>query len=227
LAAAADGHEPWEPEDGAVEVPYEYVSEEAMRSALTVAARAMTGPPVELIAEVPAQAGRRFWVTLRPGRAEIRSTRSWPSSDLHEHAQLIERLLSASPSELVPEAATVRERAAGRDKIEQALYFTEATLQELHEQATRCDRSLSWIVQSAWRFAQPRIAGLADRAAASALSRPLLDSHKRKQTLYFPTEMLVEMEAQAARFDSSLSWLLQLVCTLAREPLAALPPAES
>jgi uncharacterized small protein (TIGR04563 family) len=44
------------------------------------------------------------------------------------------------------------------DKRKQSLYFPEEMLREIQEEATRQDRSLSWIVQQAWRTARARIA---------------------------------------------------------------------
>jgi uncharacterized small protein (TIGR04563 family) len=44
------------------------------------------------------------------------------------------------------------------DKRKQSLYFPEEMLREIQEEATRQDRSLSWIVQRAWRAARERIA---------------------------------------------------------------------
>jgi uncharacterized small protein (TIGR04563 family) len=44
------------------------------------------------------------------------------------------------------------------DKRKQSLYFPEEMLREIQEQATRQDRSLSWIVQQAWRTARAQIA---------------------------------------------------------------------
>ena len=37
------------------------------------------------------------------------------------------------------------------------LYFPEEMLREIQEEATRQDRSLSWVVQQAWRIARERI----------------------------------------------------------------------
>jgi len=48
--------------------------------------------------------------------------------------------------------------AQNSDKRKQSLYFPEETLLEIQEQATRQDRSLSWIVQQAWRAARAQIA---------------------------------------------------------------------
>ena len=43
---------------------------------------------------------------------------------------------------------------AGNDKRKQSLYFPEEMLREIQAEATRQDRSLSWIVQKAWRTAR-------------------------------------------------------------------------
>ena len=37
------------------------------------------------------------------------------------------------------------------DKRKQSLYFPEEMLREIQEEATRQDRSLTWIMQQAWR----------------------------------------------------------------------------
>ncbi|MCK9522717.1 MAG: TIGR04563 family protein [Proteobacteria bacterium] len=44
------------------------------------------------------------------------------------------------------------------DKRKQSLYFPEIMLKEITEEAARQDRSLSWIVQQAWRIARKDIA---------------------------------------------------------------------
>lgn len=43
------------------------------------------------------------------------------------------------------------------DKRKQSVYFSTATLGEIREAAIRLDRSLSWIVQKAWRAARTEI----------------------------------------------------------------------
>jgi uncharacterized small protein (TIGR04563 family) len=43
------------------------------------------------------------------------------------------------------------------DKRKQSLYFPEEMLREIQVEANRQDRSLSWIVQQAWRLARPEI----------------------------------------------------------------------
>ena len=46
---------------------------------------------------------------------------------------------------------------AGSDKRKQSLYFPEEMLREIQEEANRQDRSLSWVVQQAWKIARDRI----------------------------------------------------------------------
>ena len=50
-------------------------------------------------------------------------------------------------------------------------------------------------------------------------------SDKRKQSLYFPQEMLKEIQEEGARQDRSLSWLVQRTWRIARDELRAFPSA--
>lgn len=43
------------------------------------------------------------------------------------------------------------------DKRKQSLYFTEEMLKEIQEEAVRQDRSISWIIQQAWKIAKPTL----------------------------------------------------------------------
>jgi uncharacterized small protein (TIGR04563 family) len=52
------------------------------------------------------------------------------------------------------------------DPRKQSLYFSEQMLQEMQEEAVRQDRSLSWIVQHAWRLARDRMRSLPDTVAS-------------------------------------------------------------
>lgn len=45
-------------------------------------------------------------------------------------------------------------RQQGSDRRKQSLYFSEGMLDEVQAEADRQDRSLSWIVQQAWRIAK-------------------------------------------------------------------------
>ena len=46
---------------------------------------------------------------------------------------------------------------------------------------------------------------------------------KRKQSLYFPEEMLAEIQLEATRLDRSLSWIVQQCWKLARKNLKTFP----
>ena len=46
---------------------------------------------------------------------------------------------------------------------------------------------------------------------------------KRKQSLYFPEDMLREIEAEAQRQDRSLSWIVQQAWKAARAQIAKVP----
>lgn len=48
---------------------------------------------------------------------------------------------------------------------------------------------------------------------------------KRKQSLYFPEEMLREIQDEARRLDRSLSWVVQKAWKVAREQIKKLPSA--
>jgi len=48
-------------------------------------------------------------------------------------------------------------------------------------------------------------------------------SDKRKQSLYFPAEMLKEIQAEAARQDRSMSWIVQKAWVAARNELKKYP----
>jgi uncharacterized small protein (TIGR04563 family) len=46
---------------------------------------------------------------------------------------------------------------AGAEKRKQSLYFPEEVVEEIAAEARRQDRSMSWIVQQAWKVARERI----------------------------------------------------------------------
>ena len=48
-------------------------------------------------------------------------------------------------------------KSSGSDKRKQSLYFPESMLQEIKDEAARLDRSLSWVVQRAWKMARLEI----------------------------------------------------------------------
>jgi uncharacterized small protein (TIGR04563 family) len=48
-------------------------------------------------------------------------------------------------------------------------------------------------------------------------------SDKRKQSLYFPEDMLQEIIAEAARLDRSLSWVMQNAWKVGRKDIQKIP----
>jgi uncharacterized small protein (TIGR04563 family) len=48
-------------------------------------------------------------------------------------------------------------------------------------------------------------------------------SDKRKQSIYLPDDVLLDLRAEANRTDRSLSWLIQQAWKLARPNIADLP----
>ena len=46
---------------------------------------------------------------------------------------------------------------------------------------------------------------------------------QRKQSLYFPADMLEEIKAEAARLDRSVSWLVQRAWRRARGQIRSMP----
>jgi uncharacterized small protein (TIGR04563 family) len=55
----------------------------------------------------------------------------------------------------------------------------------------------------------------------------MASSDKRKQSLYFPEEMLKEIGAEATRQDRSLSWIVQKAWKAARKEIMNIPSVES
>jgi uncharacterized small protein (TIGR04563 family) len=49
------------------------------------------------------------------------------------------------------------------------------------------------------------------------------ESDKRKQSLYFPDEMLKEISTEAMRQDRSLSWIVQKAWKAARKDIMGIP----
>ena len=52
------------------------------------------------------------------------------------------------------EKDALKNEASKTDKRKQSLYFPESMLQEIKEEAARLDRSLSWVVQRAWKLSR-------------------------------------------------------------------------
>lgn len=59
--------------------------------------------------------------------------------------------------------------------------------------------------------------------AGTTYSGSVSQADKRKQSLYFPEEMLKEIQHEAGRLDRSLSWIVQQSWKLARAKLKEFP----
>ena len=55
------------------------------------------------------------------------------------------------------------------------------------------------------------------------VDNPMAISDKRKQSLYFPEDMLKEIQLEANRQDRSLSWIVQKAWKLARRDIMKFP----
>lgn len=55
------------------------------------------------------------------------------------------------------------------------------------------------------------------------MGRPRSGIDKRKQSLYFPNEMMKEIESESERLDRSLSWMMQRAWLIARDSIKAYP----
>jgi uncharacterized small protein (TIGR04563 family) len=53
------------------------------------------------------------------------------------------------------------------------------------------------------------------------------NSDKRKQSLYFPEDMLSEIQNEAKRLDRSLSWIIQQGWKIARVRMKQFPASEA
>jgi uncharacterized small protein (TIGR04563 family) len=56
---------------------------------------------------------------------------------------------------------------------------------------------------------------------------PPTTTDKRKQSLYFPEEMLREIQEEASRQDRSMSWIVQQAWKVSREQIARVPGVEN
>ena len=79
-----------------------------------------------------------------------------------ENASFPHTFRAAAPDRRFPLATSDKESTANlqgskTDKRKQSLYFPESMLQEIKEEAARLDRSLSWVVQRAWKISRMEI----------------------------------------------------------------------
>ena len=69
----------------------------------------------------------------------------------------VRRVLTGHDSEGRWDYPRQRGSMSQADKRKQSLYFPEDMLKEIQDEATRQDRSLSWIVQKAWKIARNEV----------------------------------------------------------------------
>lgn len=182
------------------DVPLEYADEAEMRAALT---------NLQTSGTFVADAGfERFLVELAPEKTVIRKVVPAIEAELVGRLRRGEYMAVPAPPRVADE------------KYEQSLYWPESMLKFLTEQAVRTDRSLSSIVQEAFNKARKKIAA-SDREELAEKKR-VFDGETRRQSLYFHGDMLDEIAAEAARLDSSLSFVAQSAVALARDAILAL-----
>ena len=72
---------------------------------------------------------------------------------------------------------------AGPDKRKQSLYFPDDMLNEIMKEAIRLDRSLSWVVQRAWRVASDKVRNFpsVDHLVAAPEVAPRIPRHRPAQ----------------------------------------------
>ena len=73
---------------------------------------------------------------------------------------------------------------------------------------------------------QEDLLAIADRDNNAKAASEGSKSDKRKQSLYFPEEMLEEIKEEAARLDRSLSWIVQRAWKIARVEIKRLPSVD-
>jgi uncharacterized small protein (TIGR04563 family) len=73
---------------------------------------------------------------------------------------------------------------------------------------------------------QEDLLAIADRETNAKVAGEGSKSDKRKQSLYFPEEMLEEIKEEAARLDRSLSWIVQRAWKIARVEIKRLPSVD-
>ena len=88
---------------------------------------------------------------------------------IHGRRPAVERLSLDAASSGVAQYAQLamadQERKSGpdvskSDKRKQSLYFPETMLEEIQKEAQRLQRSMSWVVQRAWKHARKEIKGI-------------------------------------------------------------------
>lgn len=69
-------------------------------------------------------------------------------------------------------ASTEGAPASSTDNRKQSLYFPETMLEEIKTEAARLDRSLSWVVQRAWKTARAEVRKIPSSQAVDETGKP-------------------------------------------------------
>lgn len=212
LLEAAAYPEDLDAEEESIQLPIQFKDVAGLRSAMTAVAGAIDAPADAFVAEVETS---RYLVELRPGHARV--AQLVPVTE----PELVARLLSGQVAP-VPQSPL-----SDNSKYEQSVYLPEGVLNNVRGHAARTDRSLSYMVQYAYKLARQRILECPSSAALlDALPDDVPASDKRKQTLYFSGAMLKELRSEAQRLDVSLSRVLLAAWALAQAEIEALPSAD-
>jgi uncharacterized small protein (TIGR04563 family) len=121
--------------------------------------RLVTTPRMDKVTPDAKSRGRVSRERTARHRATIRPRNRNPEAllDPKSTPRLQRETISTDPSLPLGEPRGWRTPMAGTDKRKQSLYFPEEMLREIQEEANRQDRSLSWIVQQAWKIARGEI----------------------------------------------------------------------
>jgi uncharacterized small protein (TIGR04563 family) len=188
-------------------------ADHVQESFIAILAHAAEGlPGVEVRAIMEDDTGALTLLLAREGKVE---TIAVGETTRPEHKRIVGRLMTTQKSDLFPVVLSARQRAeaAPGRKLEQELAFPEVVLEEIQKEALRTDRSMSYVVQLAWTFVVDRVKALRDRNEAARYMVPRAGAPK-KQPIFFPGEMLIEIEDEAARLEVSMSWVVQLAWAL-------------
>ncbi len=120
--------------------------------------------------------------------------------------------------------AKTRNAPDPNEKYLHELFWTEPMLVFIQKHATRCDRSMSFMVQLAWKSAYARVCASDRETLATAIRA--YDGTKAKQSLYFLGAMIQQFTEQAARLGSSESFVVQAAVALASAELESLPTVD-
>mgnify|MGYP001407185752 CR=1 FL=1 len=125
------------------------------------------------------------------------------------------------------------------NKIEQTAFWPQPVLDHLQHEAKRLDRTFSYLSQMAWCHARALLTqapcdvvpalppSATEWFARNGLTpEDWTGAPKVRLALFYPEEMLIEIQEEAARRDRSISWILLRAFILAVGEIARIPTAE-